>query len=58
MTVVDDNMDENQYWKLKFVEMFEFLARFATLARLRLLPKAKQQQEGVLPEEPEPYEGP
>jgi hypothetical protein len=33
MTIVDDNLHENRYYKLKFVEFFEFLARVACLAK-------------------------
>jgi hypothetical protein len=32
MTVVDDNLHERSYFKLKFVEFFEFLGRVAHLA--------------------------
>ena len=34
MTVVDDNLHERSYFKLKFVEFFEFLGRVAHLATL------------------------
>lgn len=60
MTIVDDNLEENKYFKLRFVELFEFLARVATVAKLRLLPKPKKLEEGqVHEEEPEAeYDGP
>jgi len=38
--------------------MFEFLARVATLARVRLLPKEKENHKAVPLGEPAPYEGP
>jgi hypothetical protein len=34
MTIIDDNMQETHYFKLKFVEMFECIARLACLGRL------------------------
>jgi hypothetical protein len=34
MTIIDDNIQEGQYFKLKFVEMFEFFARVAVIASL------------------------
>ena len=34
MTVVDDNLQEKSYFKLKFVEFFEFLTRVSYMARI------------------------
>ena len=45
MTIIDDNMQESHYFKLKFVEMFECLARIACLAELVEHDKATQHME-------------
>jgi hypothetical protein len=42
MTVVDDNEGESKYFKLKFVEMFECLARLACLGKLEEIRKEEQ----------------